>query len=249
MTPDDIRRTLWLPMLGEELSLATEQDRIVDEVNEALSSLAEQESEELGRLEETVADERAARESLGEELRTAMRTLSERECERESARDAQMDALAKELDASVRETEASLEKAIGARVERKTVADGKHALYGLQGSGDRLYEIETETTGAWSVARRDVNGKLYSAAPNKNKTGDSAPRQVVTLGYLEKELAQTVEPRLSAVEAAVAGKTRSYAVGDAEALEALLSGRFYFVRIRMKADLPYPTRITDMTFP
>ena len=39
MSATQIKRALWAPMLGVEHSLLSEQDRIVDETNAALSSL------------------------------------------------------------------------------------------------------------------------------------------------------------------------------------------------------------------
>ena len=111
MTPDDIRRTLWLPMLGEELSLATEQDRIVEEVNEALASLAEEEGISLGALESALALEGEARERLAGELRAAISALSEREDTREGERDTQLHEFAEALDEKLRDTEAALEQA------------------------------------------------------------------------------------------------------------------------------------------
>lgn len=58
MLPDDIRRALWMPMLGSGLSLFTEQNRIVEETNRALTELDERMMSDATNLEKRLSEER-----------------------------------------------------------------------------------------------------------------------------------------------------------------------------------------------
>lgn len=221
MTPDDVRRTRWAPMLSEELSLATEQDRIAEEVNEALASLAVEASGAVGSLAIALSEEVEERKGADAALEGAIESVLAREDERERLRDAREEELQAATEASLEEMRTALSEGLSGKLDR--VAGEHFAVYGESPSGAKLYPLEDETCGGYSVVQRDRYGRICAASP----VSTSPDAAVINKGYLEGEIQkvnEAIKEGDDALRGAVAGKTASFVIEDAVMLEALLSG-------------------------
>lgn len=212
MKPDDLRRALWNPMLGEELSLLSEQDRIVDETNKALSEVEDAiESERASRVA-AINDERADRERAIDEL-------GQHEDAREAAHDAE---------------EASYREGIAAELDARVKvipSERKPGIYGQVGETTQLYRLEFAPYPTNTVVMRSPNGCIYTETDDEeyeifddvNHLAVGKRYRVVNIKYLQDELKKSVTPRLDALETALSGTARSYVIEDLEELSQLVN--------------------------
>jgi len=224
MKPDDLRRALWNPMLGEELSLLSEQDRIVDETNKALSEV-----------EDAIESERASRvAAINDEWRARVLADNDERADRERA----IDELGQHEDA--REAahdaeEASYREGIAAELDARVKvipSERMPGIYGQVGETTQLYPLEFAPLPRNTVVMRSPNGCIYTETDDEeyeiyddvNHLAVGKRYRVVNIKYLQDELKKSVTPRLDALETALSGTARSYVIEDLAELSQLVNG-------------------------
>lgn len=220
-TPEKIKAAFYTPLVDATDSIVSEIDRIVGDVNDAFDA------EKTDR-ENAIAEEKTDRENADnalnntfKELSSAIETVSAREDERERLRDAREEAMQAATEESLEEMRTALSEGLSGKLDR--VAGEHFAVYGESPSGAKLYPLEDETCGEYSVVQRDRYGRICAAAP----VSTSPDAAVINKGYLEgalQKVNEAIKEGDDALRGAVAGKTASFVIEDAEMLEALLSG-------------------------
>ena len=147
----------------------------------------------------------------------ALVALSAQENDRETARD-EKEATAKEaMDAELEEIRTSVSEGLSGKLDR--VAGEHFAVYGESPAGAKLYPLEDETCGEYSVVQRDRYGRICAAAP----VSTSPDAAVINKGYLEgalQKVNEVIKEGDDALRGAVAGKTASFVIEGREMLEA-----------------------------
>lgn len=226
MTPDAIRRALWVPMLGSECSLATEQDRLAEEMNGALGEMEEMIGIGEGAMSARLNEESEARVEGDAILQRAVATLSERESDWRRTHDEDEEAWRLETEGRIGEMTEELRTSVAARVPLLVAEEA--SVYAQRGEETLLWEI-SDAAEKNTLALRNKDGRLLARTPSEVASGANPEYQVVNLEFLSGKLAAlttAVEPRLSAMETAIAGRARSYVLDGREDLLELLTGRW-----------------------
>jgi hypothetical protein len=194
---------------------------IKDALEKPLSDVSNKIIDEIDRVAREADTYIAKVESDVSALNGDLNDISAREDAREKTRDERETAAKKALDETLEQMQDEFSEGLSGKLDR--VAGDCFAVYGESPSGAKLYPLEDETCGEYSVVQRDRYGRICAASP----VSTSPDAAVINKGYLEgalQKVNEAIKDGDNALRGAVAGKTASFVIEDAEMLEALLSG-------------------------